>query len=50
MKEWILTALAFYVAFSLMIAFFRLLPMDCEVRYVDYLFPLSRMHCPVGGK
>lgn len=55
MKQWFkdygLGAIAFYVVLSFMILFFRVAPfnepIDCEVRYVDIVFPLSRLHCPI---
>lgn len=56
MKQWFKDygsmAIAFYIGFSFMILFFRIArfdkPIDCEVRYVDIVFPLSRLHCPIG--
>lgn len=57
MKLWLrehgVFVIAIYVVMSL---FFMLIragqynqPIDCEVRYLDIVFPLSRLHCPVGG-
>lgn len=61
MKHEIVFAFALWVMISLGISFFRLLPSghiedgkyvrdgaDCELRYVDYILPLSRIHCPVN--
>lgn len=51
-KEYGVTITFFYILFSFMILLFRITtfdkPIDCEVRYVDIVFPLSRLHCPIG--
>lgn len=50
MKEFILYL---YLLFSLFFLAIRASsynkPVDCEFRYVDILFPLSRLACPVDG-
>lgn len=47
-REWVPFTIGIYLAVSLFIWFMRWLPMDCEKRYVDYVFPLSKLHCKVG--
>lgn len=57
MKQWFkdygFFVVMMYMLFSFMIMIGRVIrfdrPIDCEVRYVDIVFPLSRLHCPVGG-
>lgn len=36
-----------YLIISLVFLFIRFLPMDCKHRYIDFLFPLSKLHCEV---
>lgn len=46
-------SLAIYLLVSALILIIRVAqfnkPIDCEWRYLDLLFPLSRIACPIGG-
>lgn len=54
MKDKIFIVVIIWLVASVYIWMFRLpafgKPADCEVRYLDFIFPLTRIHCPVGGK
>lgn len=40
--------IAAYFMLSFFIWMFRVLPMDCEHRYLDYVFPITMLHCKVN--
>jgi hypothetical protein len=42
-------ALYIYALLSVFALMFRLAEMDCKHRYVDYVFPFSKIHCEVSG-
>jgi hypothetical protein len=50
--ESLCTFLAIYLVISGFIWFIRLTyaDADCEPRYIDYVFPISKLHCKVGGQ
>ena len=45
----IINILIFYLCVSMVFWVFRFsLGFDCEKRYIDYLFPLTKLHCPIN--
>lgn len=57
MKDFIVVFFVFYIVLSSIFFAIRATPtghpertQDCVVRYMDYIFPLSRIHCPVDTK
>lgn len=54
-KEHLFLIIVSYLFVSFFITLMRMAttygkPMDCELRYVDFVFPLTRLHCPVSFK
>jgi|GEM_PF-3842501 hypothetical protein len=48
MKEFLLEILIVYLIASMFIWAIRASGGDCELRYMDFVFPISKIHCPVG--
>lgn len=47
-KEIIIGALCIYLFISVLFCIFNAWPLDCKLRYADYVFPSRRLFCPVG--
>lgn len=57
MKQSLLIITFLYLLASVLLWFIRVIPAahnkesaDCVVRYMDYVFPITRLHCPVDPK
>lgn len=47
MKENFLIGLYIYAILSLCLWGFRAMSTDCAHRYMDYVFPITKLHCEV---
>ncbi len=48
MAEIIWTILWLYFLIALFVWMIRAIEMDCAHRYVDYVFPISKLHCEIN--